>query len=478
MDAVMYMLREHKITSTVKPTSHNPWMDEEDIRVPMNYFVAEFFHPEGMRFTGYWGQGYGVEEDPNAAQILRQIFDDIADLDRYTGTNFSNRKVMQGVHTTDDLGMLEWAYDLWGVEPLDNKGLRPVRKTWKHLKDIKEQLENFWGWSVFNEIIDNLEEGIGEDEEVPLEEAETSEIVVEEVPQGDPNLPPLLYKKAVRKVPGKDWGYKRDVTIVVRYGFDMKFAESHEQAPYFTMTYEVRPPGWFEGRDIIGFGTLGEDKAKYFKRIAHLERWHLVAWPHDPMHYYENGLFWLEKCLGISKWENKSYEKAEEAFKNTVVFGVHPGDEAFWEKISGEFLMKIETEYVKRGLREALAPLFKRWCEKRKDAIEGAFLKDMKEAGLLNGNPARAMQWVPDGRFHYPCFGYISDQDHDTGNEGLKMPYVRSLDTDQGYNDTAQTDPKVTDGIGKPHRTYAAAMKFAQTFAEFFHARRSFASET
>lgn len=460
MDAILYMLEQQRVGTTVSETDQNPWMDEDN-DTPGQAYVAEFFHPEGMRWTGYWWQGRGIKKPPSAAQIMRQCFEDLVDLH-----NYSDWK--------------DWAENL-GFE--GQAGEKRAKKIWENLEMIKGQLQDFWGMTGFNQIEDNLEEGLGDDDHLLLEDGDEDEIMVQAqqllpdvIPDLNSRTVPLYYKTKRRKIPGKGYGYKRDCTLVVHYGFDVEFAIKCDQAPHFSVTIEILPPGWFEGRDIVGGGADHETVAKYYPNLAKIIRWHLVAWPNNPMHYVANGRFWLEKLLGISQYKTETYENPERAFRSTVLMGIHDSDEAFLQRMKDEFGGEYHSEVTKKLVREKVAPLVQKWCELRRDLIEQSFYADMQEFGLINNDVLDTSPWIPDGRYYYPCFGYTTDEDHDSENPGLMKPYVRVFSEDQGYNDAANTDPKVSDGFTKPKRTYMAALRAAERYAEIQHGKRALAS--
>lgn len=152
--------------------------------------------------------------------------------------------------------------------------------------------------------------------------------------------------------------------IQAEYGF----SQHGDQAPYFSITGNIKT---ILGRDVAG-GCLHNEISKHFPRLRHLIKWHLVAFPFEPMHYQANALYWLEKHLGISKWPDADdSEKALPAFKETIVWGVCADDQERFEAMLVDYAMS-------RDLKASLAP----WLESRKEHAQEMFIKELSEAGI------------------------------------------------------------------------------------------------
>lgn len=160
----------------------------------------------------------------------------------------------------------------------------------------------------------------------------------------------------------------RKYRIRAEYGF----SQIGNQKPYFSITGEIyrhiARNVWTED----SFGMLHDEIAKHFPALIPLIKWHLVYFPCEPMNYKANALSWLEKHLGISKWETKSYEPNPlEAFKSTIVFGAIEDDSNGFEKM---LVQCVESGNVKESLYT--------WLYSRLNALSQVFIEDMEHFGI------------------------------------------------------------------------------------------------
>lgn len=111
-------------------------------------------------------------------------------------------------------------------------------------------------------------------------------------------------------------------TMRVRYGFDYI---GGNRRPHFSVTADI-----FDKRGIdIGGGCCHDLIAEHFPEIARLIRWHLVDDDGTPMHYIANGIYWMQKHLGIYRvFEDMEPSKPQDLvhFKSTTVFGAVASD--------------------------------------------------------------------------------------------------------------------------------------------------------
>jgi hypothetical protein len=114
-------------------------------------------------------------------------------------------------------------------------------------------------------------------------------------------------------------------------------------ARYGLRKFEGQPPYLFVVADLdeadargnwheAGGGAMHGKIVRVFPHLAPLVRWHLTAWPGEPMHYLANGLYWWEILTGESRWAGRRQPGDPDpmaAFKSTIVYGAVAGDEAF-----------------------------------------------------------------------------------------------------------------------------------------------------
>ncbi len=134
-----------------------------------------------------------------------------------------------------------------------------------------------------------------------------------------------------------------DETMRVWYGFHYI---GGNRRPHFSVTADIFDK---HGRDVGG-GCCHDQVSKYFPEVDRLIRWHLVDDDGTPMHYIANGIYWMEKYLGVYRtFAHLAYEppepKALDTFKSTIVFGAVPGDERKLKTIltSGDAGLVVET---------------------------------------------------------------------------------------------------------------------------------------
>lgn len=191
--------------------------------------------------------------------------------------------------------------------------------------------------------------------------------------------------------------------IRARYGFDLAFAQRHTQAPHFSVTGETERSERGYWRENSG-GCIHDAIAKRFLALAPLTRWHLVAWPGVPMHYAENGAYWLSYVLGCNAWPRDAYMHDEpiDNFKGTVVWGAVEGDTP---EILAELTEPIPVtppdgiiweQYAqsKEGQKEQRLKLELRvrtWALRRMQVLADAFRRDLLASGLFSESALAAV---------------------------------------------------------------------------------------
>lgn len=165
----------------------------------------------------------------------------------------------------------------------------------------------------------------------------------------------------MKETPWKEFSkYNEKYRIRARYGIDYGFAARYRQAPHFSITAEIKRWTGRSWEEDSG-GMLHEEVCKHFPKLAKYIPWHLVSFS-GPMHYSANAKFWYEK---IGKPKEKPYEPdAEEAFKNTIVFGAIPGEK-----------LPVGVPW----------PEVQRWLLERLPKVMDNFKADMKELEVLEG---------------------------------------------------------------------------------------------
>jgi hypothetical protein len=101
---------------------------------------------------------------------------------------------------------------------------------------------------------------------------------------------PLL---ASRRVPGAEYGHKRDGVMLVHGGLHMIGGNS---APYFTITNDVHQAG-YPNRSWSG-GAAHEEILRYWPKFADIVALHLSDIDGAPMHGVANGWYDLAGALG------------------------------------------------------------------------------------------------------------------------------------------------------------------------------------
>ena len=132
--------------------------------------------------------------------------------------------------------------------------------------------------------------------------------------------------------------------IRATYGFQ----RIGDQNPYFSITAEVQrfhSTGHNKGRWVgDSWGCQHDLIRRHLPELADLIPWHLVAAvvengtvSAEPMHYFANARYWLEKVYGLSRWVDPDDEtKAGPAFWSTVVR--LPGERVFRSPVFLGFL--------------------------------------------------------------------------------------------------------------------------------------------
>ncbi len=191
--------------------------------------------------------------------------------------------------------------------------------------------------------------------------------------------------------------------IRARYGFDLAFAHKHTQAPHFSVTAEIERFDCYHWKEDAG-GCLHDAAAKHFPTLAPLIRWHLVAWPGVPMHYAENGAYWLSYVLDCNAWPREAYmrDKPIDNFMGTVVWGAVEGDTP---EILAELTKPISVtqpdgviweQYAKseEGQKEQRLKLELRvrtWALRRMQALADALRRDLLASGLFSESALAAV---------------------------------------------------------------------------------------
>lgn len=156
----------------------------------------------------------------------------------------------------------------------------------------------------------------------------------------------------------------RHYRIRAEYGMDYDFARRHNQNPHFSVTGtidELRDGRW---EDYSG-GMLHDEVARHFPQLEPYLKWHLVAWPSGPMHYFDNAKYWWQKMAGVSEWPPQAGEPdPAEAFASAVALGALP-DDAMPPAHPGAWL-------------EVLV-----WLNNRLPALRDAFRADMEALGVM-----------------------------------------------------------------------------------------------
>lgn len=132
----------------------------------------------------------------------------------------------------------------------------------------------------------------------------------------------MMYQTPERKLQG---------TEVIRATFGLH--QMGNQAPYFSLTGQIRDKRLRRDGGVIAVGALHEDILRKFPELAPLEPWHLVYTNDGPMHYEPNALYWWEVATG--RRELGQYDpdprRAAEFFANTIVFGAVPSYDDYFD---------------------------------------------------------------------------------------------------------------------------------------------------
>lgn len=158
---------------------------------------------------------------------------------------------------------------------------------------------------------------------------------------------------------------------VMRASYGMTYIKGNAW-PHFSITGEIYQPytgGSMYGSIVVNnkrygedsFGCLHDDIAKYFPNLAPLIKFHLWDQSGIPMHYFANGLYWLQKAYGVFK-----------VFPHSKPEGHLPGEP------------DPEQTFRKHCLLDAEKPLpsldkIMLWFEFRKPVLQKQFRDTMKE---------------------------------------------------------------------------------------------------
>ena len=163
--------------------------------------------------------------------------------------------------------------------------------------------------------------------------------------------------------------YATSVRLRVKYGFDTSFSERNNQLPYFTITGEVTTR---TGRYLTG-GCIHDTIVKYMPHLEPLVKWHLVAFPGEPMHYFANAEYWAKQVRLAERYEDRL--RYADNFKKTVVFGaVETDNEPFIQDVIFDAWL-VQKENVTY------------WCRERLPALKRLFIREMYACGCLTLDP-------------------------------------------------------------------------------------------
>lgn len=109
--------------------------------------------------------------------------------------------------------------------------------------------------------------------------------------------------------------------FTVEYGLHYLKGNS---GPYIFVTAELSRPG---GR-VEACGKMHGDVLAVWPDLKPLTDLHLSYPGSGPMHYVADAVYWWEKAVGISKWEQRSYDPdPTETFRSHCLWGQMPGDD-------------------------------------------------------------------------------------------------------------------------------------------------------
>lgn len=139
----------------------------------------------------------------------------------------------------------------------------------------------------------------------------------------------VIFRSTYGKLKGSRYEDKRltgrdGETIRARYGFHYI---GGNKRPYFSVTADIFDK---HHRDIGG-GCCHDLIEKIFPEIAGLIRWHLVDDDGTPTHYIANGIYWMQKHLGVYRtFAHTDCEPSDPKdlghFKSTIVFDAVASD--------------------------------------------------------------------------------------------------------------------------------------------------------
>lgn len=167
--------------------------------------------------------------------------------------------------------------------------------------------------------------------------------------------------------------------ISANYGF---FYIEGNKRPYFSVTANIVDK---YGADAGG-GCCHDLIAKHFPELSCLIRWHLVDDIGTPMHYIANGMYWMEKYIGVFRvFDHMEPEPSKLQdlinFKSHIVFGAVTSDETELEKILASEATIEEHEGCEPDVIETrehkILRLTKNWLHDRSARVSNAMKEDI-----------------------------------------------------------------------------------------------------
>lgn len=161
---------------------------------------------------------------------------------------------------------------------------------------------------------------------------------------------------------------------------EIRYEKGGNALPYFSVTGTVYGPSPVRGERAISIGaerywphSFGQVRTELRAAFPELEgamRWHLAN-PEGPMHYRENGLYWVEKAYGVSEWPARPGDPdPREAFSSIVVLGAVEGD--VWPA-----MVLADEECSPAERRAEVRRIVGAWLDARHDALKLAFERDV-----------------------------------------------------------------------------------------------------
>lgn len=185
-----------------------------------------------------------------------------------------------------------------------------------------------------------------------------------------PTEPAAWERTAARTFQDDDGSYR----IVARWGLE----KLGSQAPYFHVVYELHHRG-----RMVSCGAAHDEIIRHFPELAPFVKWHLTAWPGEPMHYLANAKFWAEAVLHM-RTERDDDPDAVECFMSTIAHGALPQDDVVLgaERLRGIY-EDPDTLLLPEGYRKGLLLDWMHKVVDRGPALAAAFQKAMAEASAI-----------------------------------------------------------------------------------------------